>query len=152
MTIISTAVNELISVGHYSDENNLYLYVSVSFYQNSTSVISAAEAFGKLRPDITVHSTLEIWSRRCMSSVSYFWRLQRCLPDQHTRHTFKVRLPNIQGFHHSGDQTARRRHTLCSFAFTHLGRWRKLYDCSLHHLTTSLCVLKMCSVDIFVDL
>ena len=27
-------------------------------------------------------------------------------------------------------------------AFTHLGLWRKLYDCSLHHSTASQCVLK----------
>ena len=30
-------------------------------------------------------------------------------------------------------------------AFTHLGLWRKLFDCSLHHFTTST----MCSIDIF---
>ena len=27
-------------------------------------------------------------------------------------------------------------------AFTHLGFWRKLYDCSLHHFTTRQCILK----------
>ena len=27
-------------------------------------------------------------------------------------------------------------------AFAHLGLWQKLYDCSLHHFTTSQCILK----------
>ena len=34
-------------------------------------------------------------------------------------------------------------------AFTHLGLWRKLYDCSLHHFTTNQFILKMCSIGIF---
>ena len=33
-------------------------------------------------------------------------------------------------------------HTFCArSAFTHLGLWRKLYDCSLHHFTTSQSIL-----------
>ena len=41
---------------------------------------------------------------------------------------------------HNDDQAAGRLHLLCSF--THLGLWQKLYDCSLHHFTTSQCSLK----------
>ena len=34
-------------------------------------------------------------------------------------------------------------HTYCTrSAYTHLGLWRKLYNCSLHHFTTSQCILK----------
>ena len=40
----------------------------------------------------------------------------------------------------SGRSTTTRR--CARSAFTHLGLWRKLYDCSLHHFTTSHYILK----------
>ena len=34
-------------------------------------------------------------------------------------------------------------HTYCArCAFTHLGLWRNMYNCSLHHFTTIQCILK----------
>ena len=36
-------------------------------------------------------------------------------------------------------------HRYCARSvFTHLGLWRKLYDCSLHHSTTSQCIILQC--------
>ena len=44
-------------------------------------------------------------------------------------------------------------HTSCArSAFTHMGTWRKIYDCSLHHFTTSQCIVKCVSIDISVNL
>ena len=34
----------------------------------------------------------------------------------------------------------------------YVGLWRKLYDCSLHHFTTSQMYPKLCSIHIFVKL
>ena len=53
-----------------------------------------------------------------------------------------------QGHHQNGDRAARRPHSVRA-AFTHLELWRKLDDCSFHHFTTSQCILKICSIDIF---
>ena len=49
-----------------------------------------------------------------------------------------------QDHHHNGDRAARRPHIgFCArSAFTHLGRLRKLCDCSGHHFTTSQCIIK----------
>ena len=47
-------------------------------------------------------------------------------------------------------------HTYCARSvFTHLGHWRKMYDCSLHQFTTTQYIPiypKMFSIDIFVNL
>ena len=49
-----------------------------------------------------------------------------------------------QGHRHNGDRDARRPHVLCLICFYSFGAFMKvvLYDCSLHHFTTSQCILK----------
>ena len=42
-----------------------------------------------------------------------------------------------QGQHHNGDRPLDHHTYYARSAFTHLKHWRKLYDCSLEHFTTS---------------
>ena len=56
-----------------------------------------------------------------------------------------------QGDHHNGGRAARRPHILCAICVRSFGAFAKAVR-SLHHFTTSQCILKCALIDILVNL
>ena len=83
-------------------------------------------------------------------------RLRRVATDCATAtSTYYYATPNQtkQGYHHNGDQTARRPHIFCSISCRDLSNWWKLHwDCWWHQFTVIRCVsvcFKMRSIDLY---
>ena len=86
---------------------------------------------GSTKISLTQHFDLISRSR----SQTSFWHFIILLP--------RRGLPqHQQGHHHNGDRATWRSHILCSICFYSFGASAKLYDCSLHHFTTTQCILK----------
>ena len=83
-------------------------------------------------------NAISIWtSGRVLVKVAFLWRPESVI----------ITRSSPQWW--SGRSTIT--HIVFRSAFTHLGLWQKLYDCSLQHFSQPMGP-KMCSIDIWVDL
>ena len=93
-------------------------------------------------------------SKPCSRSQTQWWQPQpRRLQERPTTLPLRQLFESEKQGHQITTTDLLDNHTyFAQSAFTHLGLWRKLYDCSMHHFAASQCVLKCDRIDIFVEL